>query len=376
MLRLVRMCMITEPQMEFSYGTKKWRPVGEYMTASKEAENVDPKVMEFALGLHAPGRFDKVLPIDHCLLQHDISNQVLAMIQEFGEKNVHQLPPYDVRTHEGFLKHLTIRSGRDCNTGELQLMVNFVTKDDKPELLQPLVDHISASFPQLVSIVNNVNTSIGPSSVGEKEHVLHGVGFITEHLRGLVFEISANSFFQTNTDQAEVLYQCVEEQCKLKGDSSEIVLDLFCGTGSIGLSIASRVKHVYGYELVPEAVADARRNADRNGILNATFIQGDLNKLTGDFGKDFPKPDIVITDPNRPGMHLKLISYLLKLKARRIVYVSCNPATCARDLNLLCHSQGGELGMETRYQLVHVQPVDMFPQTFHIECICTLELRT
>jgi tRNA/tmRNA/rRNA uracil-C5-methylase (TrmA/RlmC/RlmD family) len=166
--------------------------------------------------------------------------QVLAMIQEFGEKNVHQLPPYDVRTHEGFLKHLTIRSGRDCNTGELQLMVNFVTKDDKPELLQPLVDHISASFPQLVSIVNNVNTSIGPSSVGEKEHVLHGVGFITEHLRGLVFEISANSFFQTNTDQAEVLYQCVEEQCKLKGDSSEIVLDLFCGTGSIGLSIASR----------------------------------------------------------------------------------------------------------------------------------------
>jgi tRNA/tmRNA/rRNA uracil-C5-methylase (TrmA/RlmC/RlmD family) len=221
--------------------------------------------------------------------------QVLAMIQEFGEKNMHQLPPYDVRTYEGFLKHLTIRSGRDCNTGELQLMVNFVTKDDKPELLQPLVDHISASFPQLVSIVNNVNTSIGPSSVGEKEHVLHGVGFITEHLRGLVFEISANSFFQTNTDQAEVLYQCVEEQCKLKGDSSEIVLDLFCGTGSIGLSIASRVKHVYGYELVPEAVADARRNADRNGILNATFIQGDLNKLTGDFGKDFPKPDIVIT---------------------------------------------------------------------------------
>ncbi|CAK9271874.1 unnamed protein product [Sphagnum jensenii] len=363
-------------KMEFSYGTKKWRPVGEYMTASKEAENVDPKVMEFALGLHAPGRFDKVLPIDHCLLQHDTSNQVLAMIQEFGEKNVHQLPPYDVRTHEGFLKHLTIRSGRDCNTGELQLMVNFVTKDDKPELLQPLVDRISASFPQLVSIVNNVNTSIGPSSVGEKEHVLHGVGFITEHLRGLVFEISANSFFQTNTDQAEVLYRCVEEQCKLKGDSSEIVLDLFCGTGSIGLSIASRVKHVYGYELVPEAVADARRNADRNGILNATFIQGDLNKLTGDFGKDFPKPDIVITDPNRPGMHLKLISYLLKLKARRIVYVSCNPATCARDLDLLCHSQGGELGMETRYQLVHVQPVDMFPQTFHIECICTLELCT
>ncbi|CAM6046439.1 unnamed protein product [Sphagnum compactum] len=363
-------------KMEFSYGTKKWRPVGEYMTASKEAENGDPKVMEFALGLHAPGRFDKVLPIDHCLLQHDISNQVLAMIQEFGEKNMHQLPPYDVRTYEGFLKHLTIRSGRDCNTGELQLMVNFVTKDDKPELLQPLVDHISASFPQVVSIVNNVNTSIGPSSVGEKEHVLHGVGFITEHLRGLVFEISANSFFQTNTDQAEVLYQCVEEQCRLKGDSSEIVLDLFCGTGSIGLSIASRVKHVYGYELVPEAVADARRNADRNGILNATFIQGDLNKLTGDFGKDFPKPDIVITDPNRPGMHLKLISYLLKLKARRIVYVSCNPATCARDLDLLCHSQGGELGMETRYQLVHVQPVDMFPQTFHIECICTLELCT
>ncbi|XP_024365603.1 uncharacterized protein [Physcomitrium patens] len=361
-------------KMEFSYGTKKWKSKGLFVSPKLEDVNESGPKLEFALGLHAPGRFDKIMPIHNCLLQHDVSNQVLKLVQDHGERHLEELPPYDVRTHEGFLKHLTIRSGRDCETGQLQLMVNFVTKGDKKDLLQPLVDQITTSFPQVVSIVNNVNSAVGPSSIVDKEHVLYGKAYITERLRGLVFEISANSFFQTNTSQAEVLYQKVEEQCALKGDGSEVLLDLFCGTGTIGLSMAKRVKHVYGYELVQEAVVDARRNAARNGIQNATFIQGDLNKLTDEFGKDFPRPDVVITDPNRPGMHIKLIKYLLQLRARRIVYISCNPATCARDLDLLCHT--GDEGVEspTRYRLVHVQPVDMFPQTPHIECITTLEL--
>jgi 23S rRNA (uracil-5-)-methyltransferase RumA len=368
-------------KMEFSYGTKKWKSKGVYIEPKQEDENATGNTIEFALGLHAPGRFDKIMPIHNCLLQHDVSNQVLKLVQEYGERNVDELPPYNVRTHEGFLKHLTIRSGRDCETGELQLMVNFVTKGDNKKLLQPLVEQITASFPQVVSVVNNVNSAVGPSSIVDKEHVLYGKAYITERLRGLVFEISANSFFQTNTEQAEVLYRNVEEQCALKGDGSEVLLDLFCGTGTIGLSMANKVKHVYGYELVEEAVIDARRNAARNGIENATFIQGDLNKLTDEFGKDFPRPDIVITDPNRPGMHMKLIKYLLQLQARRIVYISCNPATCARDLDLLCHTEADVTDKDqssessaARYRLVHVQPVDMFPQTPHIECICTLEL--
>lgn len=251
-------------------------------------------------------------------------------------------------------------------------MVNFVTSSYKPELLKPLVEKIT-SFPEVVSVVNNVNTSVGNTSAGEEEYTLHGKSTITETLRGLTFQISANSFFQTNTWQAEVLYKLIEECAGLRGDGSEIVLDLFCGTGTIGLTLARRVRHVYGYEVVAQAISDACLNAKLNGISNATFIQGDLNKIDANFGSNFPKPDIVISDPNRPGMHLKLIKFLLKLKAQRIIYVSCNPATCARDLEYLCHGVR-EQNIEGCYKLKSVQPVDMFPHTPHIECVCLLEL--
>lgn len=161
---------------------------------------------------------------------------------------------------------------------------------------------------------------------------------------------------------------------KEKGDRSEIVLDLFCGTGTIGLTLAKRVKHVYGYEVVAEAVSDAQRNAELNDIHNATYVQGDLNKINDSFGSELPKADIVISDPNRPGMHMKLIKYLLKLQAPRILYISCNPATCARDLDYLCHGLADQ-SIRGCYQLRSVQPVDMFPHTPHIECVCLLELR-
>ncbi|KAL8153407.1 hypothetical protein V2J09_011167 [Rumex salicifolius] len=345
-------------KMEFSVSTKSWVP--EEMLGVDNDYGNGP-----ALGLHAPGFFDKVLDINKCLLQSEPANLVLMAVQECWRDPDLGLSAYNVHSHAGFLKHLILRTGSDVQTGMLELMVNFVTSSYKPDLLKPLVDKIS-SIPEVVSIVNNINTSVGSTSVGEEEHVLYGKSIITEVLRGLTFQISANSFFQTNTSQAEVLYKLIEDAAGLKGDGTEIVLDLFCGTGTIGLTLAKRVKHVYGYEVVPQAILDARKNAELNGITNATFVQGDLNKIDGSFGQNFPRPDIVISDPNRPGMHMKLIKFLLNLSAQRIIYVSCNPATCARDLDYLCHGVE-EYNLKGRYKLISVEPVDMFPHTPHIE---------
>ncbi|XP_043720149.1 uncharacterized RNA methyltransferase CT0009 [Telopea speciosissima] len=352
-------------KMEFSFSTQQWLPKDEMKGEQAGANN-------FALGLHAPGFFDKVLNVEKCLLQSEAANVVLAVMQNCWRDPQLGLSPYDVRTHIGFLKHLMLRTGRDAKTGSRELMVNFVTSSYKPELLEPLIEKISA-IPEVVSIINNVNTSVGNTSVGEEEYTLYGKSTITEILRGLTFQISANSFFQTNTHQAEVLYKLIEDCAGIRGDGSEIVLDLFCGTGTIGLTLAKRVKHVYGYEVVAQAISDARRNAELNDIHNATFVQGDLNKIDHSFGDAFPKPCIVISDPNRPGMHMKLIKFLLKLRARRVIYVSCNPATCARDLDYLCHGVV-EQNIEGCYRLKRLHPVDMFPHTPHIECVCLLEL--
>lgn len=352
-------------KMEFSFGTKKWLPE---VSLLEKLDGND----RYALGLHAPGFFDKILNVEKCLLQSEPANKILLAVQESWREQELGLSPYDVYSHLGFLKHLVLRSGRNIESGLPEMMVNFVTSSYKPELLKPLVEKIVA-IPEVVSIMNNVNTSVGNTAVGEEEYTLFGKSTITETLRGLIFQISANSFFQTNTHQAEVLYKLIEDCAGLRGDGSEVVLDLFCGTGTIGLTLAKKVEHVYGYEVVPQAINDARRNAMLNGIGNATFVQGDLNKVGENFGKDFAKPDIVISDPNRPGMHMKLIKFLLKLRAPRIVYVSCNPATCARDLDYLCHGVE-EHNIKGCYQLKSVQPVDMFPHTPHIECVCLLEL--
>ncbi|XP_010244360.1 PREDICTED: uncharacterized protein LOC104588214 [Nelumbo nucifera] len=352
-------------KMEFSFSSQKWLP-REALHGERDGSN------GYALGLHAPGFFDKVLNVEKCLLQSESANKVLQVVQDGWRDPQLGLSPYDTHTHAGFLKHLMLRTGRDVTTGLPELMVNFVTSSYKPELLKVLVEKISA-IPEVVSIINNVNRSIGNTSAGEEEYVLYGKSTITETLRGLTFQISANSFFQTNTHQAEVLYKIIEDCAAIRGDGSEIVLDLFCGTGTIGLTLARRVKHVYGYEVVSQAIADARRNAEQNGIHNATFVQGDLNKIGDTFGDGFPKPDIVISDPNRPGMHMKLIKFLLKLRAPRIIYVSCNPATCARDLDYLCHGVV-EQNIKGCYKLRRLQPVDMFPHTPHIECVCLLEL--
>ncbi|KAF2323515.1 hypothetical protein GH714_035867 [Hevea brasiliensis] len=310
-------------KMEFSFGSQKWLPRDLLGEKQDGVEN-------FALGLHAPGFFDKVLNVDKCLLQSEPANKVLATIQDFWRDPQLGLTPYDIKSHVGFLKHLMLRTGRNSKTGLLELMVNFVTSSYNPQLLKPLVEKISA-IPEV----------------------------------------------------AEVLYKLIEDCAGLRGDSSEIVLDLFCGTGTIGLTLARRAKNVYGYEVVPQAISDARKNAELNGITNATFVQGDLNKIVkilatifqsltlsfqgqeyfgigylvgssflgqklhyvcllqrGQFSSASLFTVVLLcnfADPNRPGMHMKLIKFLLKLKAPCIVYVSCNPATCARDLDYLCH---------------------------------------
>ncbi|KAG5619229.1 hypothetical protein H5410_019053 [Solanum commersonii] len=394
-------------QMEFSFGPKGWVPAEQLQEKSTDE-------CVYALGLHAPGFFDKVLNVNKCLLQSDSANEKsgnesratwrrTAIVEDYGvqegrrkhhnvlekeNENMHEFSQLCknaggiqswgflrgmCNSHTGFLKHLMLRSGRNVETGLPELTVNFVTSSDNPECLRPLVEKI-ATIPEVVSIVNNVNTSIGYTSVGEKEYTLYGKSTIIEILRGLTFQISANSFFQTNTRQGDVLYKLIEDCAFLKGDGSEIVLDLFCGTGTIGLALAKRVKPVYGFEVVAQAVSDARQNATLNFINNATFIEGDLNKIGSAFANNLPKPDIVITDPNRPVMHIKLIKFLLRLRASRIIYVSCNPATCARDLNYLCCGVP-EQNIEGRYRLSSLQPVDMFPHTPHIECVCSLELR-
>ncbi|KAG6398028.1 hypothetical protein SASPL_139478 [Salvia splendens] len=288
---------------------------------------------------------DIMKPIVPCDIQFHYRNKVLAFIQEIWRNPEFGLSPYDGHSHRGFLKHFMLRTGWNVETCQPELMVNFVTSSYQPELLKPLVDKISP-FPDVVSIINNVNTSVGNKSI----------------------QIRTSC-----TLQAEILYKLIEDCSFLKGDGWEIVLDLFCGTGTIGLTLAKKAKHVYGFEIVDQAIKDACRNADLNGISNATFVQGDLNKNGENFGEYFPKPDLVITDPNRPGMHMKLIKFLLNLKADRIVYVSCNPATCARDLDYLCHGVP-EKNIERCYKLKSIQSVDMFPHTPHIECVCLLEL--
>ncbi|GLT69282.1 hypothetical protein SLA2020_414430 [Shorea laevis] len=231
-------------KMEFSFGSQEWLPRGSL--SEKQDSNASN-----ALGLHAPGFFDKVLNVNKCLLQSEPANMVLAAIQDCWRDPQLGLSAYDVHSHAGFLKHLVLRTGRDVKTGLPELMVNFVTSSYKPGLMKPLVEKI-LSIPEVVSVMNNVNTSVGNTSVGEEEYTLYGKPTITEILRGLTFQISANSFFQTNTQQAEVLYRLIEDSAGLRGDGSEIVLDLFCGTGTIGLTLARKVRHVYGFEVVAQ----------------------------------------------------------------------------------------------------------------------------
>ena len=332
-------------KMEFTFSPNRW-------VLESEPEGVDKS---FALGLHIPGRFDKILDIHECHIQPEIGNRILAVAREVCLENP-ELKPYDPRSHIGFLRFLMLRFG--VNTGDL--MVNVVTSYHDMDKLSPLTDKLLEEFPEITSLVNNVNTRKADVAFGEYETLLYGEPFIQEKIGALTFEISANSFFQTNTTQGEVLYEEVEKALDLKGD--EIIYDLYCGTGTIGLYLSKNAKEVYGFEVIRSALDDAEKNADRNDISNVHFLKANLDTFfkSGQLPNRISRPDVIIVDPPRAGMHQDMVNYLPRLKAKKIVYVSCNPTTQARDARIL---------NEHGYQIKNATMVDMFPHTPHIETV-------
>ncbi len=334
-----------------------------YLTADEmelPAEELS-KPLDFALGFHAPGCFAKAIDIDHCDIATEEMNLVVETVRIFFRDR--KLPIYSTFQPEGYLRNLVVRQGG--NTGEL--MVNLITSTYDAALMQELRTELqSALGDKLTTFVNGICTRKNMFAFNEEEFVLIGEGFITDRLEEYTYQISPNSFFQTNTAQAEVLYREIIKQADFQG--LETVYDLFCGTGSIALFAAKHCGRVLGIELVESAVADAQKNADAHGAENCTFRQMDLmhfGKIREEL-KAFGLPDVVITDPPRAGMHPKAVKMLRDLAPPVVIYVSCGPASLARDGQLLC-----EDGL---YKLVSCQPVDMFPQTNHVESVARFEL--
>ncbi len=333
-------------KMEFTFSSNVWH------------ENPTSPNLPLALGLHIPKRFDKILDISECHIQdnecNDILNEAKSLAIELG------MTTWDVRKHVGFLRNFVIRKGFITN----EIMVNIVTSSFDEDKLIPIVQVLAGRFSNIKSIINNVTSRHAGTTQGQSEHVLYGESVIHEKLGDFTFEISANSFFQTNTIQAEKLYELIKQECNLTGN--EIVYDLFCGTGSISIFISENAKHVYGFELVPSAIKDAEQNARINNIKNCSFFGGDLMDVfkTNDELAKLPKPEVMVIDPPRSGMHPKTVQQVLEQSPNRIVYVSCNPSTQVRDIKFFT---------EDSYEIKSVQPIDMFPHTPHVENIVTLE---
>lgn len=341
-------------KMEFSFG-ERWL-TREEMELESEAPGVTDR---FALGLHIPQRYDRVLDLHECHLQSNTGNRILNAVRAFAVQ--HHLPIYSTIRHTGYLRNLVLRESK--HTGEL--MVNLVTSDDRPEMMSLLAAELLVVAPSITTVVNNITDRKSQVAIGDREVVYHGSGVITERIGTKTFRISANSFFQTNTLQAEQLYATARRMARLQ--KRDVVFDLYSGIGSIALYVADDVTEVVGIEAVAAAVEDARNNATINGIHNCVFFVGDLKeKLTREteWSASRRLPTAVIVDPPRSGMHEKVIHALVALNPERIVYVSCNPATQARDLKLLCQN--------STYIISEVQPVDMFPHTYHIENVVGL----
>lgn len=344
-------------KMEFSFGDR-WLTEEEMASAGDGKGQRGPET-PFALGLHIPGRYDRVLDLHECWLQSETSARIVNEVRSFCLDTA--LPVYSTETGEGYLRNLVIREGK--RTGDR--MVNLVTRDDRPEIMRLLTARLLATVPEITTIVNNITQRKSQVAFGDSERVYHGNGTITERIGTRTYRISANSFFQTNTGQAEVLYDTARRMAAI--GQEDVVYDLYSGTGTIALHVADLARSVIGIESVDHAVRDAKINAELNGVTNCTFLAGDLKDILGGpspSGSGLPRPDVVITDPPRAGMHGKVLKELRSLHARRIVYVSCNPATQARDLKTLC-----EDGV---YAIEEIQPVDMFPHTYHVENVVSL----
>jgi 23S rRNA (uracil1939-C5)-methyltransferase len=334
-------------KLEYTFSCYRWLTDAD-MQFPEEGRNMN------ALGFHIPGKFDKVLDIETCYLQEEPSNAIRISVRDFALKN--NLAFFDLRKQSGFLRNLIIRTSM---AGEVMVIVSFFHDDE--EWRNALLEHIAMTFPQVTSLMYVINEKCNDVITDLDIQCYKGNSYIIEVMGNLKFKIGPVSFFQTNSSQAYELYKVVADFAALKGD--EIVYDLYSGTGTIANFIALRAKKVIGVEYVKSAVDDALENSKINGIANTTFYAGDLAKVLNDsFVKENAMPDVIITDPPRTGMHKDVVMQLLSIYPERIVYVSCNPSTQARDIEILSE----------KYNLLKAQPVDMFPQTQHIENVALL----
>ena len=337
-------------KMEFSFSRQRW------ITEAEIAAGIHVEKNSVYLGLHAKGFYEKVIDIQTCYLVKPVVSDILAAVRDIAIDS--KLPVYSTRDHEGFWRFLVIRSCQNTD----DLMVNVVTTE-YDERIAEKIKSLSSQFPQITSLLYSTTVNKASVAFTEHEYLLAGKNKIIEKLGRFQFEISANSFFQTNTKQAERLYDVVLDYADLQGN--EIVYDLYCGAGTISLYVSDYVRQVVGFEAIESAVKDAKRNAVLNSVRNCEFVPGDLRDQlldTKDIIARFGKPEVMIIDPPRSGMHPKTVKSILYLQPDRIVYVSCNPATLARDLKELARD----------YRLIKVQPVDMFPHTAHIEAVAQL----
>lgn len=344
-------------KLEYTFATKKFIAEQEYKQLIASGADIKAISEKAVAGFHAKGVFDKVVEIDECFLQSEPSNIIRNAIADYARQ--HNLSFYDIWKHEGWLRNMMVRI---TSTGEcmLNIIFGYEDKDEMNKLFLFLLE----KFPAITTLLYTINPKKNDTIYDLEPQVVHGNGYITEKLGDYFFKIGPKSFFQTNTEQAEKLYSITKDFAELNG--SQTVYDLYCGTGSIGIFVSADAKKVIGVETVAEAVEDAKENAVLNNINHATFFAGDvINICNDDFFAVNGKPDVIITDPPRAGMHTKLVQKLLDMEAPLIVYVSCNPATQARDLNLL-----GE-----KYSVEKIQPVDMFPHTHHIENVVQLKLK-
>jgi 23S rRNA (uracil1939-C5)-methyltransferase len=356
-------------KIEYTFGTREFlsleelKKIREQQGASTSGDSVPANSPlrgvggAGAVGFHAKGFFDKIVDIHTCYLQGEPTNAIRLAIKQFAIENSFSF--YDIRNHEGFLRTMQIRL---CQTGEL--MVNIVFGHEDEAKRRSLLDFVLEKFPSITTLLYTINTKWNDSLHDLESITYHGRGYVIEKLEDFQFKIGPKSFFQTNTKQGEKLYQVARDFAELKGN--ETIYDLYCGTGSIGIFASRNAKKIIGVEMIGAAIEDAKENAGLNHLTNTAFFAGDVIDVCNDeFFPAHGKPDVMITDPPRAGMHEKLAKKILETEAPIVVYVSCNPATQARDLNWL----------DEKYKVTKIQPVDMFPHTHHIENVVQLKLK-
>ena len=336
-------------KLEFTFSNRRWLSEEEL----EQEENADMN----GLGFHLPGMFDRIIDLENCYLQAEPSNSIRLALNRFSREQGFSF--YDSRNHEGFLRNVIIRTS---NTGDLMVIMVFGSEDEAG--IRKMMEFLQNEFPGITSLYYVINTKNNDSISDLETHHFAGEHYITEEMEGLKFRVGPLSFYQTNSNQAYTLYKVAREFSGLTG--KELVYDLYCGTGTIANFVAQHASGVVGIEYVETAIHDAEENSIRNGLNNTSFVAGDMADIfNSEFTKNHGRPDVVITDPPRAGMHPKVLDQLLAVAPEKIVYVSCNPATQARDIALLTE----------KYDLKVVQPVDMFPQTHHVENVSLLTLK-